>query len=240
METTTMPSNKDLKRLVRARMRKTGESYTTARAQIRRKPVAEPAPRLTSGTQVASVTSVDLSALAGMADTAIVAKTGRNWKEWVEALDWHGAEKMRHRDIAELVSGEFNVADWWAQTVTVGYERIKGLRARGQRRDGSYEASKSRTFGVPVSKLFAAWANPAQRRRWLNEPTVKVRTATTAKSMRFGWSDGSVVVIGFLKKEKGKSSVAVQHTKLSDHDSANRFKEYWSGKLDALGEFLKR
>ncbi|CAN5701216.1 hypothetical protein BH23GEM1_BH23GEM1_01270 [soil metagenome] len=52
--------------------------------------------------------------------------------------------------------------------MTVGYERINGLRARGQRRDGSYEASKSRTFNVPVARLFDAWANPALRKKWLN------------------------------------------------------------------------
>ena len=33
-----MPTQKDLKRLVRARMRRTGEAYTTARAQIITKP----------------------------------------------------------------------------------------------------------------------------------------------------------------------------------------------------------
>ena len=33
-----MPRNKDLKRLVRARMKKTGEAYTSARAQILKKP----------------------------------------------------------------------------------------------------------------------------------------------------------------------------------------------------------
>ena len=33
-----MPRQKDLKRLVRARMEKTGEAYTTARAQVLRKP----------------------------------------------------------------------------------------------------------------------------------------------------------------------------------------------------------
>ena len=33
-----MPRQKDLKRLVRARMEKTGEAYTAARAQVLRKP----------------------------------------------------------------------------------------------------------------------------------------------------------------------------------------------------------
>ena len=39
---TTMPRNKDLKRLVRARMSKTGESYTAARSQILSKSKPKP------------------------------------------------------------------------------------------------------------------------------------------------------------------------------------------------------
>ena len=37
-----MPRNKDLKRLVRARMSKTGESYTAARSQILSKSKPKP------------------------------------------------------------------------------------------------------------------------------------------------------------------------------------------------------
>src|SRR3954467_11720027 len=46
-ESTTMPKQKDLKRLVRARMQKTGEAYTAARAQVLRKPRT---PRTTEST----------------------------------------------------------------------------------------------------------------------------------------------------------------------------------------------
>lgn len=45
----------------------------------------------------------------------------------------------------------------------------------------------------------------------------------------------SIVVVGFLAKDKGKSSVAVQHTKLPDRETAERLKRYWSEQLDALG-----
>ena len=44
-----MPRNKDLKRLVRARMQKTGEAYTAARAQI----VAKPRSRITAPGSIA-------------------------------------------------------------------------------------------------------------------------------------------------------------------------------------------
>jgi len=238
-----MPLNKDLKRLVRARMRKTGEAYTAALAQINRKPKAAtvfkatsaPAPRATPNS---ATKSMDYAAVAGMSDEKLKAKTGCTWERWVYALDRRGAEQMSHRDIAALVSEKYKIDGWWSQTVTVGYERIKGLRARGQRRDGTYEASKSRTFNVPVTTLFDAWADARVRRRWLNGATVKVRTATAPKSMRLDWIDRTIIAVGFAAKGKSRSSVAVQHTKLPDRETADHLKQYWSDRLDALNEVL--
>jgi hypothetical protein len=222
----TMPRNKDLKRLVRARMRKTGEAYTAARAQIVRKSDTTP------------VSQFDFAALAGMSDASVKEKTGCTWERWVHALDRLKADKMSHGEIAELVKTKYKVDSWWSQTITVGYERIKGLRARGQRRDGSYEATKSRTFDVPVTKLFNAWAKAPVRRRWLDGASVKVRTATAPKSIRLDWTDGSIIAVGFIAKTKTKSSVAVAHTKLPDKESATRVKQYWGERLNALGEVL--
>jgi hypothetical protein len=237
-----MPTNKDLKRLVRARMRKTGEAYTAARAQIIKKPKSTTVRSATTGS-AARVTSTfatprEYAELAGMSDAKIKEKTGCTWERWVRALDYHGAQTMSHREIAELVRRKYKTPSWWTQTVTVGYERIKGLRARGQRRDGTYEASKSRTFNVPAKKLFDAWANEGLRRRWLNGEQVRVRTATAPRSMRLDWTDGSIIAIGFAAKGKDKSSVAVQHTKLPDRATADRLRKYWADRLDALGEVL--
>jgi len=230
-----MPKNKDLKRLVRARMRKTGEAYTAARAQI----VKPPRRRPPNATPVASSTAAagDLALRAGLSDAAVKQHTGCTWERWVRALDHHGAAAMPHREIVALVSTKYKVPDWWSQMVTVGYERIKGLRARGQRRDGSYEATKSRTFGVPVATLFDAWANARRRQAWLDE-RVTIRTATAPKSMRIGWSDGSIIAVGFYAKGASKSSVAVQHAKLPDRDSAERLKQFWTERLDALSDSL--
>jgi hypothetical protein len=230
-----MPQNKDLKRLVRARMKKTGEAYTAARAHI----IKEPKTATVSIAAPATVAkAVDYAALAGTSDATIKAKTGCTWERWVRALDHHGAEQMSHREIATMVNTKYKIPGWWSQTVSVGYERIKGLRARGQRRDGTYEATKSRTFNVPVTVLFDAWADTKMRRRWLNGENVKVRTATSPKSMRLDWTDRSIIAVGFAAKGKSKSSVAVQHEKLPDRDTANRLKQYWSDRLDALGEVL--
>lgn len=237
-----MPRNKDLKRLVRARMSKTGESYTAARAKVIARSTTERSTGSVAdvrGASASPVAPVDYGALAGFADATIKAKTGCTWDRWVFALDHYHADTMSHRDIAALVASKYKIDGWWAQAVTVGYERIKGLRAQGQRRDGTYEANKSRTFNVPLKTLFDAWANARLRRRWLDHRVGKVRTATPTKSMRLDGEDRSIVAVGFWPKGPSKSAVSVQHTKLRNRDTADRLKQYWSERLDALGRVLE-
>jgi uncharacterized protein YndB with AHSA1/START domain len=156
----------------------------------------------------------------------------------VYALDRRGADKLSHREIVDIVHTKYKVGAWWSQMVVVGYERIKGLRGKNQRRDGSFEATKSKTYNVDVETLYDAWAKPAKRKKWLGA-AVKVRTATAPKSMRFDWPDGGIVAVGFYPKGEGKSSVAVQHEKLPDRETATRIKTEWAEHLAALADVLK-
>jgi hypothetical protein len=154
-----MTREKDFKRLVRARMAKTGESYTAARSQILSK----------STTRVERVAPKppDYEALSGIGNGRLEEKTGCTWDRWVQMLDGLGAAQMPHREIAALVQRRFKVSEWWSQTVTVGYERITERRAIGQRMDGRFEAGRSRTFAVPVATLFDEWRMPRRRKQWL-------------------------------------------------------------------------
>ena len=226
-----MPSHKDLKRLVRARMTRTGEAYTTARARLLQKkqpatPTTPPAPK------------PDYAALAGMSDATIKAKTGCTWERWVRSLDHAGAHEWPHREIAAYVRDTYGVPSWWTQAVTVGYERIKGLRAIGQRRGGEFEANKSKVFAVPVGRLYRAFHDARTRRRWLGGVALEVRTAVKDKSIRVTWPDGSPVELYFLAKSTAKSQVAVQHRRLADKAAAERMKEYWAERLSALQAML--
>lgn len=228
-----MPTNKDFKRLVRARMQKTGEAYTTARAHLITK---KPVPSI----RVAATAKPDYAALAGMSDATIKAKTGCTWERWVHALDHVQAYTWPHRDIAEFVYEKYKTSGWWAQSVTVGYERIKGLRAIGQRRDGGFEANKSRVFPVPLAKLYRAFRDTRTRARWLPNLNLTIRTATANKSMRISWPDQTSVVLGFMRKGTMKSQVAIQHGNLTNRKAAERVKEFWNDRLGALGDILAR
>ncbi|MFL6247783.1 MAG: hypothetical protein ACJ74H_17295 [Thermoanaerobaculia bacterium] len=212
-----MPNQKDLKKIVRARMEKTGEAYTAARLHIvSKKP--------------------DYAAIAGMSDAAVKKATGRDWTQWVKTLDAERANEKPHREIARYVSS-IGTPDWWSQMVTVGYERIRGLREKGQRRGGEYEANKSRTFAVPVAKLFEMFAKAPKRKRWL-PMAMKVRTSNPNKTIRGSFDDGTLVQFYFVDKGS-KSTVAVQHQKLAGKDASNASKKLWAERLDALAELLR-
>jgi uncharacterized protein YndB with AHSA1/START domain len=218
----TMTKDKDLKRRVRARMDKTGESYTTARSHIVRKQ----SPALPDGYE----------ALAGHSDAIISAKTGKSWPEWVETLDAIGAADMKHRDIGKWVLEETGIT-WWSQAVTVGYERIRGLREVGQRRDGVYEVGKSRTFPAPVAALYEAFSDPERRRLWL-DVAMTVRTAAPHKSLRITWEDGTNVEVYLTDKGPSKCSVHVQHGKQPTREAADAAKAFWAERFDELAAIL--
>src|SRR5438094_2526792 len=100
-----MPTNKDFKRVVRDRMKKTGESYTAARAQlIRRQGAAKP-------NEDSASPPVDYAKLAGMSDTSVKKATGCTWEAWVKALDYAKADTWGHKEIAEYVHTKFKVPD---------------------------------------------------------------------------------------------------------------------------------
>ena len=216
-----MTEQKNLKRRVRERMEKTGERYTSARRHV----VAdEPEPFVAD---------------PGMADETLVEKTGKSWTEWVALLDAWGARERPHGQIAAYVVEEHGIPGWWAQTVTVGYERARGLRAPGQRRGGGYEVTVSKTVAAPVERLAAAFVDETERERWFPGAPLTPRPTRSAQSARFDWEDGRTrVVVWFTDKGPMKSSVAVQHERLTDADEAEALRAFWRERLAELKRVL--
>jgi uncharacterized protein YndB with AHSA1/START domain len=172
---------------------------------------------------------------AGIGSDAVHAKTGRTWAEWIAALDKTGADQWPHKKIAEFVHKEFGCDGWWAQMVTVGYEQAKGLRVKHQTPAG-FNASASKTIGVPIATLYKAWTDPKVREKWLvGAKKMVIRKATPNKSMRITWTDGTThVAVGFFPKGAGKSQVAVEHSKLDGVKAVEMMKKCWKGALDKL------
>lgn len=174
----------------------------------------------------------------GISDEAVQAKTGKNWAEWFALLDAADAMKLSHKEIAAYVHDVLHCPPWWSQMVTVGYERVRGLRDKHEAADG-YQMSASKTVPVPVESLYQAWDDPRARKRWLPGAKFTVRKATPNKSLRITWGDGvgSVEVL-FYAKGPDKSQVSVEHRKLADADAVAQMKAYWGQALERLKEML--
>ena len=223
-----MTEEKSFKRRVRERMSKTGESYTAARLQVARKRA-----RLKSA-------SVRLaSADERPADNKVVAATGKRWDTWFSMLDDWGADKRKHGEIANFLMNEHGVPGWWSQSITVYYERARGLRLKHQQKDG-FTIYASKTIAVPIAKLFDAFVNARSRRKWLTDGTMTLRTSRPRLTARFNWDDGATrVMVSFEEKGPKKASAAVAHERLPDPDEAETAKAAWRGRLASLKAYLE-
>ncbi len=218
-----MTKKRDLKDLIRARMQKTGESYTAARASFLGPDAKHIAPRS------------EWAELAGIKDATLLQRTDKSWAQWVDTLDQARAFEWEHPKIAKFLSSQYELGGWWAQSITVGYERIHGIREVGQSPDGSFAANKSKTFHMPVSEIFPFWAQPEQRLKWLDSTNAVVRNLNSNKSLIMDWEDGTQVDVYFVDKGP-KTAVQVQHKNLQSKDEIDARKSYWETKLNALKE----
>jgi uncharacterized protein YndB with AHSA1/START domain len=217
---------KSFKRLVRARMEKTGESYTAARAM------------LLAGRESGAAVEVRLAT----SDEKIRQRTGRGWEEWFEMLDEWGAADRSHRETARWLAQQQGVDPlaWNVQAVASSYQRARELREPGEKDDG-YAITASKTIHVPVHRLFDAVVDASLRVGWLPDGQLSERTATRPKSARFDWSEGRTRVnVTFLNRGENKSTIALEHRRMASTEEAEQMKNYWRARLAALKGELER
>ena len=230
-----MTTHKSFKRTVRERMAKTGERYSAARAQLL--PVDDAAARA----QLLPVDDASEPAyVPRMSPDAVRGATGHEWNEWFALLDKWGAAEREHKAIATWLRTDHDVPGWWAQGITVEYERARGLRAPGSGRDGLYSVGATRTIAVPVNRLYAAFVEPSLREAWLPGERVRERTALPHRTARFDWEDGATrLVVGFTEKGEAKSQVALSHERVPDAEVAKELKAFWRERLGVLKAMLE-
>lgn len=222
---TEVTEHKSFKRLVRARMAKTGESYTAARAMLLR------------GDEPKQADTIRLAT----SDEKIRERTGRGWEQWFAILDESGAAERSHRDIARWLAARegLHPLAWNVQAVVSSYELARGLRAVGEKADG-FAITASRTVAVAVDQLYDAMVDTSLRARWLPDGQLSRRTATKPRSARFDWEpDQTRVNVTFLAKDETKSTIVLEHRRLADAEQAERMKAYWRTRLAALKTVLE-
>ena len=258
-----MTTNKAQKHDIRARMAKTGERYAAARHMLLDRDHepengAESTPA-TSGPEavVAAAAAPDIpvqdapdaapdpapeplpATAPGMSEAAIRRATGQGWNHWFALLDAWDAPTKGHPAIARHLVEAHGLGGWWAQSVAVGYERARGLRARHQHADG-FAFSASRTFPLPVERLSEFVTDETLRDRWLEPGTLRPRTAIPGRSARFDVDveGGSRLLVALTAKGPAKTTVTLPHEKLPDAAAAETWRAFWKERLTRLGEAI--
>jgi hypothetical protein len=240
-----MTQAKKLKKAIRARVAKTGERYTAARRHVlaardRRSTKAKPAP-----------TRARAATRGALSDAKTRERTGRALDHWFSVLDAFGAVEKGHTASARHLANDHGIDGWYAQGITVAYERAKGLRAANQRMSGHYEVTVSKVLDAPLERVADAIARPAERSAWLRgaDPAIgkgldeamgggdarplKIRPGKDAR-VRYAVADGARVELVVFPKPGGRSSVVVAVTKIAGASAMEGQRAAWRRAFEGL------
>lgn len=202
-------------------MEKTGEKYGAARRVL-----IEQASSAAGRTWVAS---------PEMSDDAVHAATGRGWDEWCDLIDAWPGHADGHAAVARHLQDEYEVDGWWAQTVTVGWERITGVRLPHQMPDGTFTANKSRTVTVDADLLRKTLLHDEDRADLFPGLDPELRSRPTSKAIRLEVGPG-VAQIGIDELPDGRAKLTIQHARLPEFGDVERWKSFWDEWLDAVDD----
>ncbi len=242
-----MTEAKKLKRTIRARAKRTGESYAVARTHVlakvdkeRARSTADAAAKARSGPSAGSVS-----------EAKCIERTGHGFDHWFALLDAFGARNKGHTAAARYLREEHTVSPWYCQGITVAYERARGLREVNQTCAGGFEVSVSRVLPLGVSEATAGLSRKDQRARWLPDVGGQLATGLTAalasKRLRrngdvatFRYADRDATVEWrFAAKPDGRSTVVVRTSGLANAAGVERARAEWRGALDRLRDYCR-
>jgi SH3-like domain-containing protein len=243
-----------LKQAIRTRAARTGERYTTARRHLLNSLAPVAAVEVPVQATASAATSAAVSKRsAALSEKKIRERTGHGLDYWFEVLDRFGAVTKGHTATARHLHDAHGVDGWYAQSVTVAYERARGVRAANQRCDGAFEVSVSKMIAADVPAIVRAMTSPRLRARLsstdpdlvpalahaLAAPASKgfVVRADGLGRYRYRW--GSTTVQFYLvPRSPGKVSAVVTNMKLASGELVERRRQAWRDFLQSLAELV--
>lgn len=112
---------------------------------------------------------------------------------------------------------------WWAQSVTVGWERITGRRLPHQRPDGTFSASKSASMAIDGAALRALLLDDEGRVDLFGGESIELRSRPTSNNVRLGMPLGTAE-IAIDERDDGRVRITVAHERLEEYDDVARWR----------------
>lgn len=142
---------------------------------------------------------------------------------------------MNHKEIAlklyHLLEGTLPNHGWWAQGITVAYEQHIGRRVPGQRADGTFEVSVSKTYNCTMDAAFTRWHELTKVSTEFNGVKLKgVPTFSETekwRNWRVNLMDGTKIVVGINQKTAVRAGFGLAHQKLTYAEDVEAWRQYW-------------
>jgi len=233
-----------LKKAIRERARKTGESYSAARRQLLKKrapdvPAAAP--------PTAQEPAAPRGATGAVSDAACRERTGFGLDHWFAVLDALNTD-IGHTAAARHLREQHGVGAWYSQGITVAWERARGLRQVNQRATGTWEVSVSRVLPRECAVVVAVLRAAEPRQGWLTGAPADLaralRAGLSAKGSRglvekptgavLGYRQGASRVEWRLTARGQKAVVSVSHMRIATRAEMEERRGQWRALLDAL------
>lgn len=171
--------------------------------------------------------------------------TNRSWDEWLKFMDKIDAKNLDHHQIATKVfyelNGKIDNLGWWTQAVTVAYEQYIGRRVPGQRPDGTFQASVSKSTKLGMKELMDAWVAFAAKDKdvlGLIAGDLRVGGTENRLTWRTKAADGSTIMMISEPKNNGTASIVIQLLGLQTLELNQEAKEKWSSIVNRFIEGL--
>lgn len=245
-----------LKSIIRARAARTGETYTTARRHIlaSRPSVGKPFPGPVQALDAPLAPPVKRPGMprGEVSNAAAIKRTGHGLDYWFKVLDRFGTGHG-HTRTAEYLYLKHKLPGWYAQSITVTWERARGLRQENQSCTGEFQVSVSRSIAAPVEALVDLINHAKTRKQWLEgvdpalrkgmEDAFAAGKAMELKKrgqarMRYKWLS-SVVELRLTANPNRKSTLVADSSALPDADAVAVRREAFAHALDRLRELCR-
>lgn len=240
-----MTDAKKLKRKIRDRASRTGESYAAARRHV----LVEVDRARAERTAEAASTARSQPAGGAVTEARCIEVTGHGFDHWFSVLDRFRATHEGHAAAARHLQQHHALSAWYAQSITVQYERARGLRQANEA-PGGFQVSVSRTLPGAISDTRRFLSDEDVRESWLAlldgpEDDLRAalragpRTKADAVWVRFVHDEGRVE-LRIHGIPDGRSRVVARVERLPDPDAVARQRASWRRALDALKETIAK
>lgn len=161
--------------------------------------------------------------------------TGVSWENWLAFLDKY--KNLEHPAMAKLINqhiinhGKSENPGWWAQSVTVEYEKHTGRRQAGVEKDGTRTFSVNRRRSGNIDAVFDEWCEHVKEKTSFNDVDFvgepRVTKTDNWRYYRIDLSDGTKVTLSVAIITDTTSALSLTHERIKSVQEMHEWKSYW-------------